>query len=75
MADTNTTAVVPSGLIDEHPSTTLHKVRHLLLLCMSVDWDSPMNGADEGQQIIFDEMLTALSHTIEVLDGTLGAES
>ncbi len=59
------------SLINEkHVPSTLHKVRQVLQLLMSVDWDSPMNGAEEGQQILFDEILEALTHSIDALEGT-----
>ena len=54
-----------SRLIGNHPNDTLHRIRSLLLLYMSVDWDSPMVGADIGKDVLLDEVVAALEFVIE----------
>jgi len=57
-----------SCLIEDGAGDTLHRVRAVLSLLMSVNWDSPMPGAAQGQQAIFDDILSALTHVIAQLD-------
>ena len=54
-----------SRLIEDHPSESLHRIRSLLLLYMSVEWDGCMVGAKEGESVLLDEVVCALAHVIE----------
>ena len=54
-----------SRLIEDSPADTLHRIRSLLLLYMSVDWNSPMVGAAIGKDVLLDEVVAALEHVTE----------
>ena len=58
-------SLLPGSLSLFSPSGTLSRIRSLLLLYMSVDWDSPMVGADIGKDVLLDEVVAALEHVIE----------
>ena len=57
-----------SRLIDEdEPANSIHRIKSLLQLYASVDWDSPMVGAEEGKLVLMDEVIAAL----EEVQGTV----
>ena len=60
-----------SRLVDpDEPSSSLHRIRCLLLLYMSVDRDDAMADAfPDGEIVLLDEVIAALEHvTAQVSD-------
>lgn len=48
-------------LLEDHPGESLRRIRSLLALYASVDWDSPIIGAQAGATVLMDEVLAALT--------------
>ena len=67
-----------SQVLDETLSGTLSRARGLLLLHMSVDWDSPMTDAHLGADVLMGEVVSVLGHAVEVaadIESTEGADA
>lgn len=54
-----------SHLIEVHPGDTLARVKALLALHGSVDWETPLEGARYGEMVLFDEIRAALEYVID----------
>ena len=53
-------------IVEDEPSSTLYRIRSLLLLYMSVDRESAMHGAfPDGEIVLFDEVIAALERVTE----------
>ncbi len=53
-----------SRLIEEHPADTLVRVRGLLAVHQSIDWDNATDAANGGSVVLLDEAVAALGHVI-----------
>jgi len=53
-------------IVEDEPSSTLHRIRSLLLLYMSVDREGAMYGAfPDGEIVLLDDVVAALEHVKE----------
>jgi len=57
--------MITNPVIEEHPVDTLVRVKCLIALLGSVDWDSPIADAGSGAQFLISEIKYALGHVID----------
>ena len=67
---TNTSQPQAENTVIENPVDRLRRVRQKLALVMSVDWDSPIVGAECGKDYILGEVLNEIDEISEQIGGT-----